>query len=133
MTHYWKKYCKSCDGDGFILKLECNMPIHECCNACTEKETCEDCAGTGEILVEMDDLSEEQFQLMNLGFERCDANPHIFELDCEDSLIKAKFNDKSISLQIDQIYCVDVSVLDIVERVKALYFGVTGEELTTKN
>jgi hypothetical protein len=82
----------------------------------------------------MDDLSEEQMELMDLGFERDETTHTRFELvfcDCE---IRVDFNkdaSKVSQFRLNDVL-LDMYLPELIERIKSLYFGITGEELTTK-
>jgi hypothetical protein len=133
MTHYWTKQCPECLGGG-----ETYYSVDEMRNGDEwhgrEKATCQECYGEGEIKQEMDDLSEEQMELMDLGFSRDETTHTRFELECADGCIRIDFNKAATTIQMRfGTICPDVNIQDVVERVKSLYYGVTGEELTTKN
>jgi hypothetical protein len=123
MIHYWTKQCTECLGAG-----ETGEKAHEIF-------TCQQCEGEGEIKQEMDDLSEEQMELMDLGFERDETTHTRFELvfcDCE---IRVDFNkdaSKVSQFRLNDVL-LDMYLPELIERVKSLYFGITGEELTIKN
>jgi DnaJ-class molecular chaperone len=134
MTHYWTKQCPECLGAG-----ETDYQVDEMRGGDEwhgrEICTCQQCDGEGEIKQEMDDLSEEQMELMDLGFERDETTHTRFELFIGDCEIRVDFN-KDAS-KVSQFRLNDVSldmyIPELIERVKLLYFGITGEELITKN
>jgi RecJ-like exonuclease len=120
MTHFYKKQCPECKGSG-----QTGDKAHEIF-------TCQTCEGEGEIKIEMDDLNEIQTELMDLGFERHEATNTRFYIKAADGYIQIDFNKAGDKVQMKfSTICPDVNVYDLIERVNALYFGVTGEELTT--
>jgi hypothetical protein len=134
MTHYWKKQCPECLGSG-----ETSYQVDEMRGGDEwhgrEICTCQQCEGEGEIKTEMDDLSEEQMELMNLGFERDETTHTRFELFIDDFEIRVDFSkdaSKVSQFRLNDVL-LDMYLPELIERVKSLYFGITGEELTTKN
>jgi hypothetical protein len=99
-----------------------------------EKATCQECEGEGDIRQEMDDLSEEQMELMDLGFERDETTHTRFELFVCDCEIRVDFNKEASKVNQFRLNDVllDMYLPELIERVKSLYFGITGEELKTK-
>jgi hypothetical protein len=133
MIHYWVNECEPCEGSGTVEVTvdymqggdEFHMP---------EIHTCEPCEGTGEIKKEMDDLSEEQHALMDMGFYRDETIHTRFELavcDCEIRVDFSKDASKVSQFRLNDVL-LDMYLPELIERVKSIYFGITGEELKTK-
>jgi hypothetical protein len=131
MIHYWVNECEPCEGSGTVEVTvdytqgsdEIHMP---------EIYTCGSCEGTGVIKKEMDDLSEEQHALMDMGFYRDETTHTRFELfvgDCEVRVDFTKDASKVSQFRLNDVL-LDMYLPELIERVKALCYGITGEELT---
>jgi hypothetical protein len=134
MEHYWIKECLECEGTG-----ETKATVDHVDNGdewhVEETYTCDVCNGEGEVKEEMDDLSEEQYELMDMGFERDADIPTRFTMMFADFEIQIDFPkdaEKVRQFRINSV-TIDMYLHDLIERVKALYFGIIGEELTIKN
>jgi hypothetical protein len=134
MIHYWKKQCNQCLGSGETSHQVDEMRGGDEWHG-REIITCQNCEGEGDIKKEMDDLSEEQMELMNMGFERDEITHTRFELFVCDCEIRVDFNkdaSKVSQFRLNDVL-LDMYLPELIERLKSLYFGITGEELTTKN
>ena len=57
--------CKQCCGTGEDLKLNCRNASSECCGGCYDTIPCDECKGTGDVIVDIEDEFHELIVNMN--------------------------------------------------------------------